>query len=157
MEPKNPLTESTYPQKNITPIEGLRREIDSLDDFEHLGHDSSPLKDSGDLLSSSLIGSSARDELGLINKGVGKTATFATTELSSFDPLKPTSSLVDMDSNLLEMGDNFPDRKEADEKLDKFLQEMSTFAPVPPKHEEVPEVLHKDEFNFKSATQVIFY
>lgn len=130
-------------QSHSQPIGGLHREVDSLDDFEHLGHDSSPLKDAGDLLSA------ARDGPGVINKGDDKAATAANPifpqELSSFDPLHTDHK---MDSNLLEMGDNFPDRKEADAKLDKFLQDLGSMAP--PKHEEPPEIHNKDE---KSATQ----
>ncbi|XP_008192751.2 reticulon-1 isoform X2 [Tribolium castaneum] len=128
-------------QSHSQPVGGLRREVDSLDDFEHLGHDSSPLKDGGDLLS-------ARDQP-VINKGDDKAATAANPtipqDLSSFDPF---SSERKMDSNLLEMGDNFPDRKEADAKLDKFLQDLGPIAP--PKHEEPPEITNKDD---KSATQ----
>lgn len=126
---------------------GLRREIDSLDDFEHLGHDSSPLLEdtSSDLLLAST--KSARD---VINNGVeisAATAANLSEELSSFDPL---SSSEKMDSNLLEMGDSFPVRKDDDDKLDKFLQDLAPSAP--PKHEEPPEIQNKDN-DVKSATQ----
>ncbi|RZC27644.1 Trypan PARP domain containing protein [Asbolus verrucosus] len=148
------------------PQETLRREIDSLDDFEHLGHDSSPLKEAamtgtGDLLPGLKTASPTRDELGVINKGVDKAATAAnviTDELSSFDPLQSSPGLFNtgkkMDSNLLEMGDNFPERKEVDDKMDKFLQDIGSI--VPPKHEEPPEIKDKDRGmvdSYKTATQ----
>lgn len=108
----------------------LKREVDSLDDFEHLGHDSSPLNEgkeiTGDLLGlKSDVSATARDTKDEIDKRV---ETAGTNVTDSFDHLK--SDLLDqplipqkMDSNLLQMGDNFPDRKEADAKLDKFLEE----------------------------------
>ncbi|XP_018572388.1 reticulon-1 isoform X2 [Anoplophora glabripennis] len=108
----------------------LKREVDSLDDFEHLGHDSSPLNEgkeiTGDLLGlKSEVSATARDINDEIDKRVETVGTLVT---DSFDPLK--SDLLDqplipqkMDSNLLQMGDNFPDRREADAKLDKFLEE----------------------------------
>ncbi|XP_068907277.1 reticulon-1 isoform X1 [Tenebrio molitor] len=150
MDNKEVTQEGGPKESHSLPLGSLRREMDSLDDFEHLGHDSSPLKESGtgDLLSG--LKTAARDELGMINKGDDKAATAANpAELSSFDPLQ--SALFDrkMDSNLLEMGDNFPDRKEGDAKLDKFLEEMTSFAP--PKHEEPPEIPDKDDG--KTATQ----
>jgi hypothetical protein len=150
MDNKEVTQEGGPKESHSLPLGSLRREMDSLDDFEHLGHDSSPLKESGtgDLLSG--LKTAARDELGMINKGDDKAATAANpAELSSFDPLQ--SALFDrkMDSNLLEMGDNFPDRKEGDAKLDKFLEEMTSFAP--PKHEEPPEIPDKDDR--KTATQ----
>lgn len=147
MEEKN--VDLSAPKKDIVSHleeiqEGLRREIDSLDDFEHLGHDSSPLKETqSDLLSAS---KSARDE---INNGVENSAATAANlseELSSFDPF---SSSAKMDSNLLEMGDTFPERKD-DDKLDKFLQDLAPSAP--PKYEEPPEIQNKD-IDVKSATQ----
>ncbi|KAJ8974699.1 hypothetical protein NQ317_015228 [Molorchus minor] len=94
-------------------ISHIKREVDSIDDFEHLGHDSSPLNE-------------IKENIGEINKRVEAVGN-SVTDL--FDPLK--SDLLDkplvpekMDSNLLEMGDSFPDRKEADAKLDKFLQDF---------------------------------
>ncbi|KAJ8931051.1 hypothetical protein NQ314_016080 [Rhamnusium bicolor] len=116
-------------------ISQLKREVDSLDDFEHLGHDSSPLNEvkenTGDLLGIKTdVQAPARDLKEEINKRV-ETVGSAVTD--SFDPLK--SDLLDkplvpqkMDSNLLDM--DFPDRKEADAKLDKFLQTIAA-APKP--------------------------
>ncbi|XP_019870717.1 reticulon-4 isoform X2 [Aethina tumida] len=145
--------------------ETIKREVDSLDDFEHLGHDSSPLKDvakevTGDLLGNFQTESATRDLLGEINKGVEKVGSTVTDELLSFDPLKGAENLFDkplnpskMDSNLLDMTEKFPDRKEADDKLDKFLHEMSQpFAQ--PKAQELPETQDKYGLDdFKSTTQ----
>lgn len=98
----------------------LKREVDSLDDFEHLGHDSSPLNE----------GKKVEDLLGLNDEPAAtrdvkyeidtRAETVGTTLTDLLDqPLLPQK----MDTNLLQMGDNFPDRKEADAKLDKFLEE----------------------------------
>ncbi|XP_063927935.1 reticulon-1 isoform X2 [Zophobas morio] len=128
------------------PLGSLRREVDSLDDFEHLGHDSSPLNDGGDLLSG--LKSAARDELGVaIDKGDARAsaANPLPHELSSFDPLRSEKADRKMDSNLLEMGDTFGHKD--DPKMDKFLQDL---APAAPKHEEPPEIRDKDD---KVATQ----
>lgn len=144
MENKNVDSDSSLLKETHSEIQqGLPREIDSLDDFEHLGHDSSPLKETNSDLSASK--QPARDG---INNGVEISATAAnlSEELSSFDPF---SSSEKMDSNLLEMGDSFKDRKD-DDKLDKFLQDLAPSAP--PKHEEPPEIQNKDS-DIKSATQ----
>lgn len=156
---KEALRESSPSQK---PSETIKREIDSLDDFEHLGHDSSPLKetisqDAGDLLGG--IQTTTRDPFEGINKRVVESAANKfTDELSSsaaFDPFNSVSSGSNlsqetnkMDTNLLQMGDNFPDRKEADDKLDKFLQEMSSpfTAPISPQEKAVEEKYNVENF-----------
>ncbi|XP_017772181.1 PREDICTED: reticulon-1 isoform X2 [Nicrophorus vespilloides] len=109
---------------------GMKREMDSVDDFEHLER-ISPVN--------------ARDIEGIINKGVA-TASDAANDiadvLSTFDPLQTQEVSPKMDSNLLEMGDAFPDRKEADAKLDKFLNEMSTYNnPTPPKKDDNQDLI----------------
>lgn len=144
MEYKN--VDSSLPKESHSEIqEGLPREIDSLDDFEHLGHDSSPLKETNN----SDLSASKQPARDGINNGVEISATAAnlSEELSSFDPF---SSSGKMDSNLLEMGDSFKDRKD-DDKLDKFLQDLAPSAP--PKHEEPPEIQNKDSSDIRSATQ----
>lgn len=139
----------------------IKREIDSLDDFEHLGHDSSPLREeqkTEDLLD--LRAESPGGEvLGVINKGseVAKAATQFTDAddvAAHFDRLlqEEKGAKVDtkMDSNLLQMGDTFPEGKPLHEdKLDKFLDDF----PVSGKTDE--EVADNKEIisDFKSATK----
>ncbi|KAJ8939508.1 hypothetical protein NQ318_022225 [Aromia moschata] len=118
-------------------ISQMKREVDSLDDFEHLGHDSSPLNEAkasvGDFLGLKNVDQPPAHELkDEINKGV---ETVGSSFTDSFDPFKSDllgEPLVPekMDSNLLQMGDSFPDRKEADAKLEKFLQDFPS-APQP--------------------------
>ncbi|XP_060532550.1 reticulon-1 isoform X2 [Cylas formicarius] len=110
----------------------LKRESDSLDDFEHLGHDSSPLKDLHE----------THDLLGLNTSAADTHAHVKIDEnvVEKFAGAHAGDSLADrilipekMDSNILASADPFPDRKEADEKLDKFLNEVSApFKPVEP-------------------------
>lgn len=124
----------------------IRREKDSLDDFEHLGLDSSPLQEvikEG----ATEVSSAARDLHGEIDKGfesagaaVGKIVDDVfddpfSNQASLIDSHLPTS--VEMDSNLLEMGDTIIKNKESDDKLDKFLSEL-TYAPAVPSHEVSP-------------------
>ncbi|XP_031338890.1 reticulon-1-like isoform X2 [Photinus pyralis] len=130
----------------------IRREKDSLDDFEHLGLDNSPLQES---LKEGAIGVSksadARDVLGGIDKALDLPVTKVTDD-DIFDPLKKE---VRMDSNLLEMGDSaITDNKQEDEKLDRFLSEL-TSAPTVPSHDVSPfDNEHKILLDgFKSATQ----
>lgn len=127
------ITQGSHSQ---SPPQPLRREVDSLDDFEHLGHDSSPLSENLQK-EQDLLGlhseSPAGKVLGAINTGVESAASAASKITDDiFDPFKKeTESLIDkldskMDSNLLQMGDSFPDRKEADAKLDKFLSDFTS-------------------------------
>ncbi|KAG5881488.1 hypothetical protein JTB14_029155 [Gonioctena quinquepunctata] len=127
----------------------LKREVDSLDDFEHLGHDSSPLKDMREYTSDFLglktdveapARESPRHEINTEHGIIGSSVT------GSFDP--HSRNLLDqplipekMDSNIFESGDNFPDRKVADAKLDKFLHEMT-----PPQKTPSP----KDKYDIQS-------
>ncbi|KAK5643214.1 hypothetical protein RI129_007059 [Pyrocoelia pectoralis] len=129
----------------------IRREKDSLDDFEHLGLDNSPLQES--LKEGTIIGVSnsaeARDGLGEIDKVVGLPVTKITDDI--FDPLKTE---VKMDSNLLEVGDTPITNKQEDDKLDRFLSELTNAPPVP-SHDVTPfdnesKILLD---GFKSATQ----
>lgn len=112
----------------------LKRELDSVDDFEHLEHDISPLKEMSKV-ADSVVGSAdhTREFLGEINKGVDSAEKVASSlaDGANFDPLQADrlfdkASTVAMDSNLLDLANTFPDRKEADAKLDKFLSEIST-------------------------------
>lgn len=138
----------------------IRREMDSLDDFEHLGHDSSPSKEGQK--TEDLLGlhaeSPAGEVLGVIDKGVGSAAK-AASELTDdfarhFDRSpQEAQGLVDrkMDSNLLQMGDTFPEKRDNEDKLDKFLGEFS-----PNKNDEKTEehfAKEKEVGDFKSATQ----
>lgn len=143
----------------------IKREIDSLDDFEHLGHDSSPLREeqkTEDLLD--LRAESPGGEvLGVINKGSENVkAAIQFTDAADddvvvaahFDRLlqddKGAKVDTKMDSNLLEMGDTFHESKAPHEdKLDKFLDDF----PVSGKTNE--EVADNKELisDFKSATK----
>lgn len=112
----------------------IKREMDSLDDFEHLGHDSSPLKEEQktvDLLDLRTE-SPGGEVLGVINKGSenAKAATQLTDDVAAaaahFDRSiqEPRGAKVDnkMDSNLLEMGDTLSEGiGHNEDKLDKFL------------------------------------
>lgn len=128
----------------------IRRELDSLDDFEHLqmGQESPRENAEADLLGLHSESTPAGEVVGIINKGAETAAHAAskiTDPLSSFDPPKFDSSKVDildvkMDSNLLEMGDSFPDRREADAKLDKFLSDF------PAEKIDVPSYEKQDDF-----------
>lgn len=133
----------------------IRRELDSLDDFEHLqiGQESPKEQNVVDLLG--LHSESPAGELvGVINKGVETAANAASkiTDSLSFDPPKSDSKVdildVKMDSNLLEMGDSFPDRREADAKLDKFLSDFSAPSVVTEKID--PPSYEKDDLRAAS-------
>lgn len=137
----------------------IKREIDSLDDFEHLGHDNSPLKE--EQKTEDLFVLHAESPAGEINKGV-ELATKAATEFTddfvrNFDRpagREEEGSLVDnkMDSNLLQMGDTLLEKGQNEEKkVDKLLGEFS-----PSKNNEKPEeylTKEKEIGDFKSATQ----
>ncbi|CAG9822640.1 unnamed protein product [Phaedon cochleariae] len=110
----------------------MKREMDSIDDFEHLGHDSSPLKDMA-AATSDLLGlhrdveAPARDTIREINtagKTVGSSVTGSHGHHVLDQPLIPQK----MDSNLLQGGDHLPEHKESDTKIDKLLADMTTKA-----------------------------
>lgn len=138
----------------------LKRELDSIDDFEHLEHDISPLKEVAKV--SSGHDHTTREFLEKINKGVADSAENVASKLaddaSNFDPLRKdglfdkTASAVAMDSNLLELANTFPDRKEADAKLDKFLSEISSISPGPTEKQLKENIKEKIE-DVKSASQ----
>lgn len=99
----------------------LKRESDSVDDFEHLGHDSSPLKEhstADDLLSGFKTGISdtARDIHNEIDKRVENVARNVT---DMFDPL------ADVPKKMDSMGDHF---KDTGDKFDKFLDDFNPAA-----------------------------
>lgn len=150
------ITQEGHSQSQPQP---LRREVDSLDDFEHLGHDSSPLSENLQK-EQDLLGlhseSPAGKVLGAINTGVESAASAASKITDDiFDPFKKqTENLIDkldskMDTNLLQMGDSFPDRKEADAKLDKFLSDFTSSS------SEKTDSKEKDPYldDFKSASK----
>lgn len=96
----------------------MKRESDSVDDFEHLGHDSSPLKEQStadDLLSGFKTGISdtARDIHNEIDKRVENVARNVT---DMFDPL------ADVPKKMDSMGDHF---KDTGDKFDKFLDDFN--------------------------------
>ncbi|CAH1960069.1 unnamed protein product [Acanthoscelides obtectus] len=100
----------------------MRREGDSVDDFEHLGHDSSPLGHAnppvGDLLDMQ-CSEPAKIDTGSENTGLAFTGVSFQPSKTVEDPLSQK-----MDSNLLEMGDAVPQnaRQPAPEpKLDDFM------------------------------------
>lgn len=113
----------------------LQREHDSVDDFEHLGHESlvqkeidhsSPTvkKEINDLL----IGHTG-DLHEIINKGVGSAHkdtienVSAATEFSSdLEEAFGRSEKSAMESNLISTVDDFPSSHEGKEKLDQYLQ-----------------------------------
>lgn len=100
----------------------MKRDSDSVDDFEHLGHDSSPLKEQNtadDLLSGFKTGISdtARDIRNEIDKRVENVARSVT---DMFDPLGDAPRKMDS------MGDNF---KETGDNFGKFLDEFTQAAP----------------------------
>lgn len=150
--------EDVLPESHSQVQQPIRRELDSLDDFEHLGHDSSPLKDKQH--TEDLLGlhaeSPAGEVLGVIDKGVesaAKAATELTDDLARhFDrPVQEPSSLVDskMDSNLLEMGDTFPETRQSEDKFDKFFSDLSSTK----NDEKTEEHVGKEIGDFKAATQ----
>lgn len=127
----------------------IRREKDSLDDFEHLGlENNSPLQES---LKEGAIGVSkpadARDNLG----GIDKALDLPVTKVTDDDIFVPLKKEVGMDSNLLELSDS---NGQGDDKLDIFLSELTT-APSVPSHDVSPfDNENKILFDgFKSATQ----
>lgn len=135
----------------------IRRELDSLDDFEHLqmGQESPKQQNDVDLLG--LQSESPAGELvGIINKGVETAANAASkiTDVLTVDPPKSGSKVdildVKLDSNLLEMGDSVPDRRDAGAKLEKFLSEYSA-PPVVATEKIEPPFFEKD--TFRNATQ----
>ncbi|XP_065158320.1 reticulon-1 isoform X2 [Atheta coriaria] len=128
----------------------LKREVDSLDDFEHLSHESkSPVRDEGKTLLDEdvLMDTAARAEAAAevassaLTKAIDKrvesasdtAARLADALETRWEPtdIRPSPVVASpvpppaMDSNLLDFEDAFPDRKEADAKLDKFLNEMA--------------------------------
>lgn len=150
--------------------EKIKREIDSIDDFEHLGHDTSPLGDIAKNIHETNIKkhteSPTREILGVIdNKGVENfptaTASKLADEFTSFDPFSKIESklgslpVVDqpifdnrkMDSNLLEMGDNISTKNVTEEKMDKYLDELTAFTTSPKLADLTPEKeLKKDDY-----------
>lgn len=95
----------------------MKREIDSVDDFEHLGHDSSPLTDNGtaDLLSGFKTGieHTVRD----VNTEIDKRAeNVARTVTDMFDPL------ADVPAKMDSMGGHF---RESSDHFDKFLDDFN--------------------------------
>lgn len=117
----------------------IKREMDSLDDFEHLGHDdSSPLKEQKqqqqqkveeDLLDLRNTESPAGETLGVINKGdeIVKAATRLTDDDNSpthFDR-SPPATANKMDTNLLQMGDTL-DHQKVDKLVDDFTTSGNT-------------------------------
>lgn len=96
------------------------RDPDTPDDFEHLHQESAPIE---------------ADLLGLHDTAGGSAAHPVTD--------KPTEKIdsAKMDSNLLQMGDSFPDRREADAKLDKFLDEFRTSEKADPLDKEATKNL----------------
>lgn len=99
----------------------MKREMDSMDDFEHLGHDSSPLKEhtTADLLSGFKTGISdtARDIHNEIDNRVENVARNVT---DMFDPL------ADVPAKMDPMGDHF---KETGDQFDKFLDDFNPTVP----------------------------
>lgn len=99
----------------------MKRELDSVDDFEHLGHDSSPLKEHGtadDLLSGFKTGlsSTARDIHNEIDKRVENVARSVT---DMFDPL------ANVPEKMNSMGDHFKETSD----YEKFLDDFNPAAP----------------------------
>lgn len=118
----------------------IKREVDSLDDFEHLGHDSSPVKEQKkteellvDLLqSSSNTESPAGEVVGVINKeGEHTKAAIQLTgddhddDDDNFDRSNNKSVNQKMDTNLLEMGDTTTQQQQK-ENFDQFLSDISS-------------------------------
>lgn len=100
----------------------MKRDSESVDDFEHLGHDSSPLKEQNtadDLLSGFKTGISdtARDVHNEIDKRVENVARSVT---DMFDPL------ADVPAKMDQMGDHF---KETGDNFGKFLDDFQLAAP----------------------------
>lgn len=143
----------------------IKREVDSLDDFEHLGHDdnSSPLKEqqkTEDLLDLRTE-SPAGEVQGVINKGgeFVKAATKFTDDqdddddfMKRFDrTVQDERGAVDynkMDSNLLQMGDT----TQKEDKLDKFLSDFSSTEKSDVEDKKKTEI-EKEFGDFKSATK----
>lgn len=125
----------------------IRREKDSLDDFEHLGMDTSPLQEAikGGVTG---VSSAARDLLGEIDKGLESSEKLASKVAEDiFDPFKKEERSIDthpsagagMDSNLLDMGDTkIGDVQNSEDKFDKFLSDLTSFAPPVPSHDVSP-------------------
>lgn len=142
-------------QKGNSPVQqSLKREVDSLDDFEHLGHDSSPLEKEQKTDSFPSTESRAGE---VINKGV-ESAAKAVTEFTDdldftrhFDrSVQEEGSLVDnkMDSNLLQMGDTFSGKEQKEAKIEKFEALSSK------QDEKTEEYIKEKEIgDFKSVTQ----
>ncbi|XP_023025652.2 reticulon isoform X1 [Leptinotarsa decemlineata] len=132
-------------ENKIEDLSKLKREVDSMDDFEHLGHDSSPLKEMKEYTSDFLglksdVAAPARESSDEINSRGGNTGSciIGSVDTSRNVPLIPEK----MESNVTEGVDHFPDRKEADAKLDKFLHEMNQ-----PPHQ-IPAL--QDKYNIQS-------
>ncbi|KAK4886890.1 hypothetical protein RN001_003161 [Aquatica leii] len=116
------ISEKSHSLGDLPPI---RREKDSLDDFEHLGLDS-PLQEG---LKEGAIGvsSAARDELEKID-----------TVSEPAEKLLDSNREVEqskMDSNLLDISDS---QFKAEDKMDRFLSELTSCAPPVPSHDVSP-------------------
>lgn len=102
---------------STTDVMRMKRDSESVDDFEHLGHDSSPLKESttDDLLAGfkTEISDTARDIHNKIDKRVENVAR---NVIDTFDPL------ADVPVKMDPMGDHFQD---TGDKLDKFLDDFN--------------------------------
>nr|CAH7723826.1 unnamed protein product [Callosobruchus chinensis] len=104
----------------------MQREGDSVDDFEHLGHDSSPLGASKTPMGLLLdLQCEAAGKIDTATENTGSAFTGASFQPSNIvDDLLPQK----MDSNLLEMGDAVPQsaKQEAPEpKLEDFMHSES--------------------------------
>ncbi|KAF5292516.1 hypothetical protein FQR65_LT01662 [Abscondita terminalis] len=111
--------------RSLGELPPIRREKDSLDDFEHLGLDS-PLQEG---LKEGAIGvsSAARDELEKID-------TVREPAEKSLDCNREVVQSA-MDSNLLDISDS---QYKDDDKMDKFLSELTSYAPPVPSHDVSP-------------------
>lgn len=164
MENLDPLDRNLQDGGASQPVQQpiIKREVDSLDDFEHLGHDSSPLREqkqtAEDLLLDLRAESPAGEVVGVINKGDGNAkAAIQLTDDDDDDVVQQhfdrtiqddIKGVVDnkMDTNLLQMGDSFSDGKNQNEdKLEKILSDYS--------HSEKSEELLDKEVDVKAATK----
>ncbi|CAG9858583.1 unnamed protein product [Phyllotreta striolata] len=106
-------------KKPVEDLFAIKREVDSVDDFEHLGHDSSPLEDLTSFKPDKEVTAPGTvDEIDITPK----------TAVSHSHTGSSDTNSASMNRNLLE--DDFLGRGEGLDKLDSFLQEPP-LAPAP--------------------------
>ncbi|KAL3265559.1 hypothetical protein HHI36_009764 [Cryptolaemus montrouzieri] len=143
----------------------IRRELDSMDDFEHLGHDSLHQKDNE--LTSTTVKNEVSELLGhnysgdlqeIINKGVdsaeGAVNQLVDTAFSSgshFDEDLQKKEKIVMDSNLIEKMEDFSTAHDEKEKMEKFFEDDNFGT-----KDLLPDFKNKDILS-KSAVKTVTY